>query len=207
MLEFFINTFIVLFVVLDPIGVAPIFAVLTQNETVAQRRAIALRGTLIAAILLFLFALGGHVLLGSLGISMDAFRIAGGVLLFLLAIDMVFARQSGLRSTTHGEESEAKQRTDISVFPLAIPLIAGPGAMTTLLLLLGEAEEQAPLIGIVLGTLALVLILHYIALIFSAQIMAILGQTGTNVVGRVLGLLLAALAIQYILDGLLHQFS
>jgi len=207
MLEFFLNTFIVLFVVLDPVGVAPIFAALTQGETMEQRRSIALRGTLIATVLLFLFALGGHFLLTSMGISLDAFRIAGGVLLFLLAIDMVFARHSGLRSTTHGEESEAKQRTDISVFPLAIPLLAGPGAMTTLLLLLGEAQGDVTLITIVMTTLTLILVLTYVALIFASQIMGLLGQTGTNVIGRVLGLLLAALAVQYVLDGLLQQFK
>jgi multiple antibiotic resistance protein len=157
--------------------------------------------------LLLFFAIGGHYLLNAMGISLNAFRIAGGVLLFLLAIDMVFARESGLRSTTEGERSEAEHSNDISVFPLAIPLLAGPGAMTTLVLLLGEAQGDNLLIGIVFATLALVLITTLIALIFASEILSLMGRTGTNVISRVLGLLLAALAIQFILDGLLAHFA
>lgn len=207
MLEFFINTFIVFIVVIDPIGVSPIFAALTQDDDAVQRRIMAMRGTAIAAVILFLFAIGGNVLLKSLGISLDAFRIAGGFFLFLLSIDMVFARQSGLRSTTAGERTEAQMRSDISVFPLAIPLLAGPGAMTTLMLMLGEAGQQTNLIVVVYATLALVLVLTFTALIFASQIMNLLGKTGTNVIGRLLGLLLAALAVQYMLDGLTAQFG
>ena len=142
MLELFLNPFIALFVMIDPVGVATLFTALTFGEVEAYRRRMALKGTFISATILLLFTLSGDWLLATLGIGLPAFRIAGGILLFFLAIDMVLARDSGLRSTTLRENEEAATKQDISVFPLAIPLIAGPGALTSLLLLTGSSENK-----------------------------------------------------------------
>jgi multiple antibiotic resistance protein len=199
--ELFINFFVVLFVVVDPLGLAPMFAALTQDETPSRQRALAIRATIIAAAVLVTFALVGDKLLRTLGISMPAFQIAGGALLFLLAVDMVFARHSGLRATTPVENKEAEQRKDISVFPLAVPLIAGPGALTTVLLMVGEQNGDSLVVGTVLGVLVVVLALTLLALWFSPNVMRFLGATGTNVVSRVLGIILAAMAVQFMLDG------
>ena len=132
---------------------------------------------------------------------MPAFQIAGGLLLFLLAVDMVFARPSGMRSTTEREHREAEAKKDISVFPLAIPLIAGPGALTTVLLMVGEQGDDPLVIGTVLVVVFLVLLATLASLFFSARLMAFMGETGANVVSRVLGVILAALAVQFVLDG------
>lgn len=197
-----INQFVALFVVIDPIGLAPMFAALTVGATEEYKRAMAIKGVVIAALILLLFALLGDALLHLLGIGLPAFRVAGGILLLLLAIDMLFARHSGLRSTTLRETREAEQRDDISVFPLAIPLIAGPGAFTTLLLALRGVHER-PLESLAaLGVLAAVLAITLSALLMSARIMRFIGETGANVVSRVLGVLLSALAVQFIMDGL-----
>jgi multiple antibiotic resistance protein len=198
-----VSAFVTLVVVIDPIGVAAIFAALTQRETDAYRVRMAVKGTLIAAGILVLFTLVGDPLLATLGISLAAFRIAGGVLLFLLAIDMVLARDSGLRSTTLRETEEAAARTDISVFPLAIPLIAGPGAITSMLLLTGQSPDGLATVFAVLGVMAFVLVLTLVALLGAARIMRLIGVTGSGVVSRVLGILLAALAVQFVIDGTL----
>jgi multiple antibiotic resistance protein len=200
-LELFLSYFVVLFVVVDPIGVAAIFFALTHGETRAHQTGVALRGTLIAAGVLVLFALFGDALLSGLGIGMPAFQIAGGILLLLLAVEMVFARHSGLRAPTVAEQKEAERRKEISVFPLAVPLIAGPGALTSVLLMVGEQNKEPVVIGTVLVALAAVLLLTLFALLLSARIMAVLGETGANVVSRVLGIVLAALAVQFVIDG------
>ncbi len=201
MLDLLINTFVILVVVIDPIGLSPMFAALTHGGTPAYKRRMAFKGTALAAVVLVVFALIGDSLLRSLGISLAAFRIAGGVLLFLLAIDMVFARHSGLRSTTLREQAEAEQRKDISVFPLAIPLIAGPGAITTVLLTVGSHPSLTTSL-VVLLVLAVVLLLALGALLLAPRIMTLMGETGANVVTRVLGIVLAALAVQFMLDGI-----
>ncbi len=206
MLDFFINTFVVLFVVIDPIGVAPMFIALTHGETEEYKRKMAVKGTAIATVILILFVWAGNNLLHALGISLAAFRIAGGALLFLLAIDMLFARHSGLRSTTLRERQEAEHRNDISVFPLAIPLIAGPGALTTVLLMLANGREQPFITAIVLGVLVLVLLITLVTLLFAVHIMRFIGDTGANVISRVLGIVLTALAVQFVLDGISTQF-
>ena len=206
MTEFIINSFVVLFVVMDPVGVAPIFGALTRGANAQFCRQMAIKGVIISGIILLFFMFAGHLLLNALGISLDAFRIAGGFFLFLLSIDMVFARQSGLRSTTRSEQHEAEKRQDISVFPLAIPLIAGPGAMTTLILMMGEASGRSVYILSILAVLLLVLLSTFLALTFASRIMRIIGETGSNVISRILGILLAALAVQYMIDGITGSF-
>lgn len=196
------NTFLLLFVVVDPIGLAAIFVGLTHGEPVDYRRRMALNGTGIAALVLVVFALFGDRLLAALNITLPAFRIAGGALLFLLAIDMVFARHSGVRAPTAREQAEAERRKDISVFPLAIPLIAGPGAITTVLLTAGSGHGSWLATGALLAVLAVVLALTLLALLAATRIMHLIGETGANVVGRVFGIVLAALAVQFMLDGL-----
>ncbi|MHB8743483.1 MAG: MarC family protein [Sulfuricaulis sp.] len=201
MFDLFVNSLIIMLVVVDPVGIAPIFAALTQDETPAAKRRLAIRGTLIAGIILVVFVLVGDRLLLTLGIGMPAFQIAGGLLLFLLAVDMVFARSSGVRSPTAREQREAETKKDISVFPLAIPLIAGPGAMTTLLLMVSDQGDDPVVIGTVLVVLVIVLLVTLLSLYFSARLMSFMGETGANVVSRVLGVILAALAVQFVLNG------
>lgn len=196
-----INSFLLLFVTIDPIGVVPMFATLGAHLPEAARRRAARRGVLLAAAILIVFGLVGDRLLTTLGIGLPAFRIAGGGLLFLLAIDMVFARHSGLRSTTQGEYHEAELRQDISVFPLAFPLLAGPGALTTILLMTAGQRGEPTLLGAVLLALLSVLLLTWIALRMAGPLLRVLGETGANVIGRLLGLLLAALAVQFMVDG------
>lgn len=201
MFELFVDSLIILLVVVDPLGIAPLFMALTRGETLAARRRIALRGTLIAGGILVTFALAGDMLLRALGIGMPAFQIAGGLLLFLLAVEMVFARHSGVRSTTEREQREAQTKKDISVFPLAIPLISGPGALTSVLLMVGERGDDPVVIGIVLAVIVTVLLVTLASLLASARIMSFMGETGANVVSRVLGVVLAALAVQFVLNG------
>lgn len=205
-MDLLIHTFITLFIVIDPIGVASIFIAIVRGSDPAYRRIMALRSTAIATAILVIFFFTGDSLLNMLGISLPAFRIAGGILLFLLAIDMVFARHSGLRSTTVGEQQEAVHKQDISVFPLAFPLIAGPGALTTVLLMSSTPSETPIFIGM-LVILFIVLGLTLLSLLYSSKISDLLGETGANVISRLFGLILAALAVQYVLDGVKAGFA
>ncbi len=204
-MESLLNAFVVLFVVVDPIGVALIFFTLTRDLSTSQQRKTALRGTALATVILLIFFLIGDDLLHRLNISIPAFRIAGGALLFLLAIDMVFARQSGLRSTTTREQEEAEHKQDVSVFPLAFPLIAGPGALTTVLLMASSAKQSLIFAGMI-GILFAVLASTLLSLLLAPRIMHLLGETGTNVISRLFGLILAALAVQFIVDGIKASF-
>ena len=201
-----INMFIVLSVVIDPIGVTPVFGALTRGGGEAYRRRMALKGTVLAALILLIFALMGDWLLTTLGIGLPAFKIAGGLLLFLIAIDMVFARHSGGRSTTGAEEQEARAKEDISVFPLAFPLIAGPGALTTILLMVGEAHGRALDFLAMVAVLLLVLAATLLCLLGAGRLMKLLGETGANVVDRLFGVILAALAVQFVIDGIKAGF-
>ncbi|MHC0052702.1 MarC family protein [Actibacterium sp. D379-3] len=196
-LTFYISAFVTLFVIIDPIGLAPLFVAITQGMTAAERRAIGLRATLIAAALLTLFGVLGEAVLGFVGISMPAFRIAGGILLFLTALDMLFERRARRR-----EDQADDDRPDPSVFPLATPLIAGPGAMATMILLTDQAGGDP--VGIVLILLVMAVVLGLVLLMFlaSSLLERALGKTGINVVTRLLGMLLAALSVQFVLDGL-----
>src|SRR5690554_186156 len=199
------NMFLALLVVVDPMGLAPVFAGLTGGYSEAEKRQIALRAVGIGSATLLVFALVGNALLEALGIGLPAFRIAGGVLLFLTALDMIFARPSGVRTKTVSGSKPANDGHDIAVFPLAIPLIAGPGAITTILLYTGDKSfvGMLPILGVLFCVLALVLV----ALLFTTRIMRVFGETGANVLARVLGVLLAALAVQFIVDGLVAIFQ
>lgn len=209
MSDLILATAVAFLVTIDPVGLGPVFAGLTAGMDGRTRRAMAVKGTLIGAVILFGFALVGQALLSSLGIGAGAFRIAGGILLLLLAIDMVFARESGLRTTTEGEAAEAKDKVahhaDISVFPLAIPLIAGPGAMTSVVLLMGRAGGDPLAQLAVLAVLAGVLLATLAVLIFAGEVSRFLGVTGINVINRVLGILLTALACQFVIDGVIES--
>jgi len=202
MTQGFAYNFVALLVIIDPIGTAALFAGLTRAADDEARRRLAIRAVGIAGITLLAFAISGDVVLRALGIGVPAFQIAGGALLFLLAIDMVFARHSGIRSLTPPENAEADQAHDISVFPLAIPLIAGPGALTTMVLLMGKTGGDWAAILMLLLVLMAVLAVTLLALLIAARMTRLLGVTGTNVVSRVLGILLAGLAAQLILDGI-----
>ena len=202
----FFDTLIILFVVVDPIGLAPIFVGLSYGGSASYRRRMAWRGTLIAAAILLTFVIFGAGLLQVLGIGLPAFQIAGGALLFLLAVDMVFARQSGIRSTTEREQREAENKGDISVFPLAFPLIAGPGALTTVLLMSSQRAAEPYALVTVFIVVMLVLAITLAILLASERIMQLIGETGANVVSRLLGVILAALAVQYVIDGVRTGF-
>ncbi|MEM9639329.1 MAG: MarC family protein [Pseudomonadota bacterium] len=193
---FFITAFVTMFVVIDPIGLAPLFVALTQGMTDEARRRIAWRATAIGILILLAFAAFGEALLAFIGISMPAFRVAGGILLFLTALDMLFERRTKRR-----EDKQDEDREDPSVFPLAIPLIAGPGAIASVILLMGQRPgwEGAAL---VLGATAIVMIIVVAFFLASGVIERALGKTGVTVVTRLLGMLLAALSVQFVLDGL-----
>ena len=196
-----VDSFVIFAVVIDPIGTAVIFAALTHDWTRQEQREAAVRGVSVAAALFLAFALAGAPLLRALGISLAAFHIAGGILLFLLAIDMAFARPSGIHAPTPLEREEARRRDDVAVFPLAFPLLAGPGALTSTVLLVGRAATPIGG-GSVIAALAIVLALTFVALLAAPRLSHLLGITGANVISRVLGLILAALAAQFVLDGL-----
>ncbi len=206
LLDIALTAFVTFFVVLDPPGMGPIFVAMTRGESAAYRRQMALRGSLVALIILLVFAFTGDLALRGLGISIAAFRIAGGILLLLIAIDMLFARATPLRRTTEAEEMEAEHKRDISVFPLAIPLIAGPGALTSTVLLMGRAGDSLLLKGAVLAALLAVMAIMLVVLLAGDRINRLLGETGTNVIGRVFGIVLAALAVQYVIDGIKEAF-
>lgn len=200
-MEHLIANFTLLFIVTDPVGVAAMFAALTHGSDRAYQRRTALKGVSLAGGILFAFGLGGRWLLDTLGIGIPAFRIAGGLLLLLLSLDLILARHTGLRSTTRLEEREAVQRDDISVFPLAFPLISGPGALTTILLMASSGSGSLYYAGLGL-VVAAVLGIALLALLYAPAILRLLGETGVNVVNRLMGVILTALAVQFILDGL-----
>ncbi len=195
---FLITAFTTLFVIVDPIGLTPIFVAMTQGMTPAARRRIAIRACLIAAAILTAFSVFGEALLGGIGISMPAFRIAGGVLLFLTALDMLFERRTARRE---GKAHDDDPAHDPSVFPLAIPLLAGPGAIATMILLTGQTGDAAGF-SAVLAVMAAVIGVTFLFFLAAPPIERALGRTGIVVVTRLLGMLLAALAVQFILDGL-----
>ncbi len=202
MLETALIAFATFFATVGPPDVAVVFAALTPKKTPAERRHLAIKATLIGSAILLFFAFFGKPLLAYLGISLAAMRTAGGILLLLIAIDMVFARMSGGTSTTAGEEAEAAGRDDISVFPLATPLIAGPGAIGAAILLVADAQGDPVRVALVVGALIAVLVITFVLMIAAAQVQRLLGVTGVQVISRVLGILIAALAVQFMFDGI-----
>jgi multiple antibiotic resistance protein len=195
-----ITAFTSLFVIIDAPGLTPLYIALTRGMTEAHRRAVGIRACLTAGVLMMIFLLLGERVLTFIGITMPAFRIAGGILLFLTALDMLFERRQARRES-NAEEGSADPDHDPSVSPLAIPLIVGPGTITTIILLGGEAEGLFDYAAISV-VLALNLVIVFLFFLAAPTIERLLGRVGINVVTRVLGMLLAALAIQFILDGL-----
>jgi len=201
MLETGLIAFTTFFATIGPVDVAALFAALTARNKAAERRRIAAKGTAIGGALLLVFAVFGEPVLGLFGISLAALRTAGGILLLLIGIDMVFARDSGGTGATAAETSEAQAKEDISVFPIATPLIAGPGAIGAVILLMAEAAGDPVATGAVIGALIAVLALTFVMMLIAVQVQKVLGVTGVHVISRVFGILLAALAVQFIFDG------
>ncbi|MEJ7934508.1 MarC family protein [Sphingobium sp. AN558] len=201
----FVSAFITLFVVIDPLGCAPIYASLTNGASGPQRRAMAIRAVGIAAVILLVFALWGKQLLGTLGIALSSFRIAGGIMLFMIAMDMVFEKRTQRREDRAQKIAETPEVEDVSVFPMAMPMIAGPGSIATVMLLMSRADgmmERAVVLGAVTLTLALMLA----SLLAAGPLMALLGSKIEAVITRLLGVLLSALAAQFVIDGLKASF-
>jgi len=207
LLKSLIVIFTALFITIDVIGVTPIFVSLTLNSSIEYKKRMVRRGVLTAAAILFLFAITGTAILNILGIKLAAFRIAGGILLLLLSIDMVLAKpQSAIRTETEEEYEEALNKEDISVFPLAIPLLSGPAAIGMVILFMKQAQGNIIQQMIVLTALVLNLVLCWLILGFSASISKFLGKTGINVLNRIFGILLTALACQFFIDGISEVF-
>ena len=210
MAELFLSAFVTLFVVIDPPGCAPIYAGLTKGANAAQRRNMALRACAIAAAILLVFALFGVDLLAALHIELDSFRIAGGLMLFWIAWEMVFEKRTQRREERAekiaAQHANTPEVEDVSVFPMAMPMLAGPGAIAAIMLLMQEANGlEASLV--VLGALASVLVLTALALVAAGPLMRLFGDRVEAVVTRLLGVLLAALAAQYVIDGLRGSFG
>ncbi|MBU0643603.1 MAG: MarC family protein [Alphaproteobacteria bacterium] len=199
-----ITAFLTLFVIIDPIGLAPLFVALTPGASAAHRRAVGLRAVTIAFVILTVFGLFGDHVLTFVGISMPAFRIAGGLLLFLTALEMLFEKRSKRREE-HAQHPEHQPVEDPSVFPLATPLLAGPGAITSMILLIDQSEGVSG-VFFVLGVLLAVLLVVLFFFMMSTAMERILGATGINVVTRLMGMLLAALSVQFVIDGLKAVF-
>ena len=208
MLEQAVKFFIVFFVVVEPISLIPVFSGLTEGASKSYRHKMALKSVLVASGILLLFALVGAGFLTAMGIAIDSFRIFGGLLLFLIALEMVFARESGTR-TSSDEKVESKRRADISVFPLAFPFMAGPGALTTMLLWFGPIPVTGHPLQFLLmfGCALLVLACCLLAMWVAGPLMRIIGVTGTNVANRLFGVVLGALAVQFVVDGLRASFA
>jgi multiple antibiotic resistance protein len=205
-IELFASAFATFFVVIDPPGCAPIFASLTRGFEPGQRLSMALRSTAVAAGILIFFALFGEALLKHLGISLAAFRIAGGIMLFLIALEMVFERRTQRRESRAQEVSADPEHDDISVFPMGIPMIAGPGSIASAMLLMARTDGlQRSLV--VLGALATVLLLTLLALIAAGPLMRLLGHKFEAMLTRLLGVILAALAAQFVIDGISVSFQ
>ena len=201
MIELFTSAFITLLVIIDPPGCAPIFASLTAGTDAAHRRMMAIRSAAVAWSILMFFALLGEPLLRTLGISLSAFRLAGGIMLFMIALDMVFERRTERREERAEEIKGTPEAEDISVFPMAIPMIAGPGSIASIMLLTARADGLVEDV-IVLGAMTTVILLTLIALLMAGPLMKLIGAKLEAMITRILGVILAALAAQFVLDGL-----
>lgn len=206
MIELFISSLATFFVVIDPPGCAPIYAGLTAGASSRERISMAVRAVVVSAAILLVFALVGEQLLGALGISLDAFRIAGGIMLFLIAIDMVFEKRAQRREDRAQKILETPEVEDVSIFPMAMPMIAGPGSIASIMLLMARSEGTEQSL-VVLAAMLTILILTLVALIAAGPLMRLLGAKIEAVITRLLGVLLAALATQFVIDGLRESFT
>jgi multiple antibiotic resistance protein len=208
MLEQFVKFFIVFFVVVEPVSLVPLFAGLTEGASSAYKKKMAVKSVLIAGLIILMFAVTGATFLGAMGISIEAFRIFGGLLLFVVALEMVFARESGTRTSTD-EQAESRRRADVSVFPLAFPFMSGPGALTTILLWFGPVGvlQQPLMFAGLMAAAFLVLAISLAMMLAAGQLMRVLGATGANVANRLLGVVLGALAVQFVIDGIRSSFT
>lgn len=201
MIELFTTAFITLAVIIDPPGCAPIFASLTSGTPLADRRKMAIRSVAVAWCILVFFALLGEPLLRTLGISLSAFRLAGGIMLFMIALEMVFEKRTERREERAKEIEGTPEAEDISVFPMAIPMIAGPGSIASIMLLSARANGTVEGL-IVLGAMTAVIALTLLALLLAGPLMKLIGARLEAMITRILGVILAALAAQFVLDGL-----
>lgn len=201
MFELYVSSLITFFVVIDPPGCAPIFAGLTAGASAAHRRTMAFRAVLAATAILLVFALFGEALLKGLGIQLSSFRIAGGIMLFLIALEMVFEKRTQRREDRAARVVADDEAEDVSIFPMAMPMIAGPGSIASVMLL-GSRNPGFAQHLVVLGALGTILLLMLAALLAAGPIMRLLGAKIEAVITRLLGVLLAALAVQFVIDGL-----
>lgn len=210
MIELFISAFITLFVVIDPPGCAPIYAGLSSDAPLRQQRGMAIKAVFVASLILIFFALLGADLLAALHIELDSFRIAGGIMLFIIALDMVMEKRTKRREERaeklRAQHAQTPEIEDVSVFPMAMPMIAGPGSIATVMLLMNEATGNEQTFT-VLAALAAVLVLTLLALLAAGPIIRLLGASVESAITRLLGVLLAALAAQYVIDGLKGSFG
>ncbi|GGB70491.1 MarC family protein [Blastomonas aquatica] len=206
MIELFISAFITLFVVIDPPGCAPIYASMTTDANAQQRRSMAIRAVIVAGGILLVFALFGETLLGALHIELNSFRIAGGIMLFLIALDMVFEKRTERREQRAQDIIDDPEIEDVSIFPMAMPMIAGPGSIASVMLLVSQNSGLDRALTI-LGALLAVLLLTLLALLTAGPLMKLLGAKAEAVITRLLGVLLAALAAQFVIDGLRASFQ
>ena len=206
MIELFVSAFVTLFVVIDPPGCAPIYASMTTGANAQQRRSMAIRAVIVAGGILLVFALFGEVLLSALHIELNSFRIAGGIMLFLIALDMVFEKRTERREQRAQRVMETPEIEDVSIFPMAMPMIAGPGSIASVMLLVSQNTGLDRALTILAALLA-VLLLTLVALLTAGPLMKLLGQQAEAVITRLLGVLLAALAAQFVIDGLRASFQ
>ena len=205
MIELFGSALVTFLVIIDPPGCAPIFASLTRGTPLSHRRAMAIRSSLIAWAILMFFALLGRPMLQALGISLASFRVAGGVMLFMIALDMVFERRTQRRESRAQSIEGTPEAEDISVFPMAIPMIAGPGSIASAMLWVSRADDSLEVV-IVLAAISVVIVLTMLALLASGPIMKLIGPRMEAMITRILGVILAALAAQFIIDGIKQSF-
>ena len=206
MIELFVSAFVTLFVVIEPPGCAPIYASMTTGANAQQRRSMAIRAVIVAGGILLVFALFGEVLLSALHIELNSFRIAGGIMLFLIALDMVFEKRTERREQRAQKVMETPEIEDVSIFPMAMPMIAGPGSIASVMLLVSQNTGLDRALTILAALLA-VLLLTLVALLTAGPLMKLLGAKAEAVITRLLGVLLAALAAQFVIDGLRASFQ
>ena len=205
MIELFSSALITFLVIIDPPGCAPIFASLTRGTPPAHRRAMAVKSSLIAWVILMFFALLGRPLLQALGISLASFRIAGGIMLFFIAMDMVFERRTQRRADRAHSIEGTPQAEDISVFPMAMPMITGPGSIASAMLWVSRAEDWLNVI-VVLAAITIVILITLVTLLAAGPLMRMIGDKVEAAITRILGVILAALAAQFVIDGLKQSF-